>query len=415
MIKTEKNSLDKKNAIWNTLGSTLYAFTSLIFLIIVVRINGEDQAGIFTFGFSFACMMYVLGTYSGRTFQVTEQNKKITQGSYLLFKIFTCTSMIVIAFCFCIIRQYDTEKIFIIVLLILYKAIDAYSDSIYAVFQRNNHLYKSGISLTLRSFICVIAFFIVDLAISNMLVSIIAMIIVNILIFIFYDLRTLSKYKVSIQQTNKKILITLLVTGLSTFCFFFLSQLLINSQKYIIDAILDNNSQAIFGIIIMPATFISVASLLIINPFVYKMKIYVSEKNYVGLKHLAYKICLYVLLIGIITIIVAFVLGIPVLELLYSIELKEYLWDLEIIISGSLFLGLVAVLSNCLITIRHNNIQLLLYIISVIFSFVTSIFLIQDYGIRGACISFMSSSILLFILYIVVFQVKYNKLIKDKN
>ena len=42
----------KKNFIWNMIGSVVNSFTSLIFLIIVTRINGVEQAGIFTFAFS---------------------------------------------------------------------------------------------------------------------------------------------------------------------------------------------------------------------------------------------------------------------------------------------------------------------------------------------------------------------------
>ena len=58
-----KNNL-KKNFIWNLIGSTINSFTSLIFLIIVTRINGIEAAGIFTFAFSTACLFYIIGIYS---------------------------------------------------------------------------------------------------------------------------------------------------------------------------------------------------------------------------------------------------------------------------------------------------------------------------------------------------------------
>ena len=43
-----KNNL-KKNVIWNTLGLTFNSFNSLFFLIIINRINGIDDGGIFSF------------------------------------------------------------------------------------------------------------------------------------------------------------------------------------------------------------------------------------------------------------------------------------------------------------------------------------------------------------------------------
>ena len=49
----------KKNAIWNTIGITINSFNSLFFLIIINRINGVDIAGIFSFAFSVACILYL--------------------------------------------------------------------------------------------------------------------------------------------------------------------------------------------------------------------------------------------------------------------------------------------------------------------------------------------------------------------
>ena len=63
----------KKNIIWNIVGTTLNAFNSLFFLIIATRINGVNDAGIFTFAFSTATLFNIIGVYSGRVYQVTDQ------------------------------------------------------------------------------------------------------------------------------------------------------------------------------------------------------------------------------------------------------------------------------------------------------------------------------------------------------
>ena len=46
----------KKNVIWNMIGTTANAFNSLFFMIIVTRINGLKDSGIFTLAFSLACL-----------------------------------------------------------------------------------------------------------------------------------------------------------------------------------------------------------------------------------------------------------------------------------------------------------------------------------------------------------------------
>ena len=70
--KIENRTNLKKDLFWNTLGSTLNAFTSLFYMIIITRINGINDAGIFTFAFSTATLFYMIGIYAGRVFQVTD-------------------------------------------------------------------------------------------------------------------------------------------------------------------------------------------------------------------------------------------------------------------------------------------------------------------------------------------------------
>lgn len=69
-----KNNL-KKNFGWNTIGVSLNALTSLFYMIIVTRINGTSEAGVYTYAFSIALLIQTIGTYSGRIFQVSEKAK----------------------------------------------------------------------------------------------------------------------------------------------------------------------------------------------------------------------------------------------------------------------------------------------------------------------------------------------------
>ena len=103
---TRKNNTSpnlRKNFTWNLVGSTAWAFVSLFYMMIVTRINGIDDAGIFSFAFSTASFFLVIGTYSGRTFQVTDKNKKTTDSDYFYLKIVTCTVMLLVGVLFCFI------------------------------------------------------------------------------------------------------------------------------------------------------------------------------------------------------------------------------------------------------------------------------------------------------------------------
>ena len=57
MENVEEKKKFIKNFMWNVLGTGLNSFNSLFFLIIVTRINGINDAGIFSIGVAIAFLM----------------------------------------------------------------------------------------------------------------------------------------------------------------------------------------------------------------------------------------------------------------------------------------------------------------------------------------------------------------------
>ena len=46
------DNLNRANMVWNIAGSFVYAFASMVLSFLVIRLAGEEQGGIFSFGFS---------------------------------------------------------------------------------------------------------------------------------------------------------------------------------------------------------------------------------------------------------------------------------------------------------------------------------------------------------------------------
>ena len=346
-------------------------------------------------------MIQVFANYAGRTFQVTERKKSITDSDFLKFKIFNCIFMIVFGLMFCFVRGYDEYKIAVIIILILYRALDAYAESIFAIFQKNNQLYKCGISMTIKSITCVVLFLIIDIITNNLLLSVSVILLADVIIFCFYDLIMLKKYNIKHNKLKSKIFKFLLITGFSIFIMSMLSQYIAMAQKYIIDFFMTNEEQALFGIIIMPATFVGMCAAMIVNPFLYKMNDAIKNNKFTTFNKIVLRILFYVLLIGAITLIATYFIGIPVLNFIYNLELEQYLFHLLIIVIASVGTAVVAVLSNALIALRKNTSQMIIYIIASVFTTLISTLLILNFGVLGASLSYASTILLLLILYII--------------
>ena len=176
-----------KNFIWNSLGTGINSFNSLFFLIIVTRVNDIHTAGIFSIAYATATILYTLAMYSGRLCQVTDIENKISDKDYITNRIITCLMMFIGAAVFLIIQQYSGFKTMIFALLAIFKGIEAFSDILYGVMQKNDILYKSGQSLSLKGFIGIAAFLIVDLITRDLRWACFAVIVVNVIVLIVFD------------------------------------------------------------------------------------------------------------------------------------------------------------------------------------------------------------------------------------
>ena len=64
----------RQDILWNMAGSFCYAFASMVLSFLVMRLAGEDQGGIFAFGYStFGQQMFILAYFGIRPFQITDR------------------------------------------------------------------------------------------------------------------------------------------------------------------------------------------------------------------------------------------------------------------------------------------------------------------------------------------------------
>lgn len=397
---TKESKRLQKDFIWNTLGSGLYAFTSLFFLVMVTRLNGLDDAGVFTFAFSNACVFQVIGTYAGRAYQVTEKRKELDDNAYVHNRIISIIAMVVFGLLFGIIRGYDLYKFGVVFLLILYKAIDGFSEVLFGIVQKNDRLYQVGISYLMRSVIGPLVFLVVDLITNDVLLAAASLSVVSLAIMLLYDFRITKKCKFKLQKVNFKNTLTIFKVGFYTFLVLILTQYLINAPKYAIDTELTADNQTIYGIIVMPAMVIVLAGNLLIYPFLTKIKRLLKERKIKAMNKLVGIMSLLVLGIGLLAAGLGYVLAVPLFQLLYGLDTSAHLGELLMIIFGATLYSVTVVLSNTLIAMRKTASQAVIFVITSIVAFFAANALVKSLGIFGGAMSYIISMGLLLLMYI---------------
>lgn len=398
----------KKNVIWNTLGLTLNSFNSLFFLVIVNRVNGVEMAGVFSFAFSIACLLYIIGIYAGRTFQVSDAKQELSDKEYLMHKYITCAVMLAFGIVFVILQKYSQQKNTVIILLCIYKCLEAFDDTLYGYLQKNEQLHIVGKSLFFKSIVGIVVFWGIDLISRNLIIACCALIINSLCFVIFYDIKKSIIY-MKTTTVSLKCVLKLFKIGFPVFAFSFLSVYIVNIPKYVMDIFLEDSFQTVFGIIVMPGTVMSLCGQYITAPLLNNFVNCFNSNQYEKLKRMSNKIIIILLAIGLLVEVIAAFLGIPILSFVYSLDLKLYNRDLLFIIGGAMLYAIGGIYSTILITMRKNKMQLAIYVIDAIVGMTVCYLMIPIWKVHGATIGYVATMIVHVVLYKVYFKIVYRQ------
>ena len=115
-------------------------------------------------------------------------------------------------------------------------------------------------------------------------------------------------------------------------------------------------------------------------------------------------------LFGVASSVVAYLIGIPVLQIIYNVNLEEYRWMLIIIIISATLYNIAMMYSNILTTMRYTRIQFIAYFVDTIIAFIISNVLTRMHGIQGATNAYFLIMLTLFLLYTVMEKIVIKKM-----
>lgn len=286
------------------------------------------------------------------------------------------------------------------------------------LFKKMENYIKLGISMTAKSVISVLVFLIINIITKNLIISCLSIVITNIAIILVYDYKNIKQVKLIKTKFSNTANNRLFRIGFFTFILTFLGIYLINSPRYAIDDILSNDLQTIFGIIIMPATFMGLLGQYIIQPLLVQITECIKYEKYNELRNMIIKIIRIILVLGIAVFIVAYFLEVPVLQIVYGIELQQYFASMLIIIVGSILYSIEIIISTILISMRKTFMQVIIYGVTAIISTVLSYSLVKKIQLQGAAITYFVTMLIvvtLFIIYLIYNMKKYKREWKESE
>lgn len=315
--KKSKNP-EKRDIIWNMAGSFLYAFASMVLSIAVVQIAGEDAGGIFTFAFTtFGQHMFMMAYFGIRPFQITDTGGKYSFGDYLGLRLLTCGAAVLTGMGYVFLNGYSFEKAAVVFLMVVYKVIDALADAYEAEFQRGGRLYLTGKSNAFRTILSV-GVFLASLAYTKDLAAASLWAVgaqaAGFLVFDVLVIRELPNVEWRSAKGKKR---ELFAETILLFCSAVLDFYIFSASKYAIEGCMADRDMAVFGAIFMPTSIINLVAGFVIRPYLTKMSFTWEMGRTRRFLKIQKRIALIIAALTVLAVGGAWILGIPVLSLLY--------------------------------------------------------------------------------------------------
>ncbi len=393
-IDDNKKTIEKRNVIWNIIGSFLYAFSSLFLTIGVVQILGEEAGGIFTFAFTaLGQQMFTVAYFGIRPFHITDVEHQYTFGEYLHLRIVTSIFALVLAGCYLLLQTDNTGKeIQVMALMVIYKVIDGFADVYEAEFQRSGRLYLTGKSNVFRTLLSVGSFFGVLIITKDIISASIMAVAAQVIGVVFFNVLVIRKLPNVNWNWHFNKTILLLKSCMLLFFSVFLDFYIFSASKYAVEQKLGNAEMAVYGAIFMPTSFINLAAGFVIRPFLTKLSYLYEEKRNKEFNQMIIKLSGMILILTITAVLGAGIIGIPVLTLLYpnlASALSTSRAALVLIVLGGGFYGWMNLFYYALVILKCQKQIFFGYIFICALALISSTYAVERFGLLGGAISYL--------------------------
>lgn len=394
----------KKDYIWNSIGSFLQSAISPILLIVITRLNGVGDSGLFSFAMSLSVVFWAISLWGGRTYQVSDVKKEFSSGDYIVVRFISSLIVAVFSISFCILSGYDLIKTELIMVLVSFKVLESIADSIYGVLQIHNKLYIVGISLTIKSVFGFIIFAIVDILTKNIVYGALSIFIVNIAVVIFYDIPWM-KHVESVGLTKKNIMQAekIMKKTAEVFVIVFLTMFSLNIPRYFLDKY-HYDQIGYFGIMAMPITLLTLFISFVLQPNVVNLSELLKKKKIKEFTKIVSKIDFITFTLGILFVISSYLIGVWALNTVFGIDINNFRIDLTIMVIGAVANAFVSIYVNLLIILRRFKGQFYTLLVTNILAVVLSIYLIDRLAMLGSVLVFMIISFLQAIILLFIYK-----------
>lgn len=382
----------KKNGeyFWNTIAGLINAGEAVILSMAVTRTTGLADAGILSIAFAIGNLMLTIGKFGVRNFQVTDVKNRFTFSDYFWARMFTAGLMAVtslIYIFYCVQRKgYGVRKAIIILAICMIYLTEAVEDVFWGLYQKKQAIAVGAKIFISRWMLILICFIFILIRERDLQTASVVSIPVGIVVFFVFNSLAFHSFNERIEAVRIGAVSQMLEQCFPLFAVSFLTFYVTNAPKYAIDRYLPQEVQACYGFIAMPVFVIGLLNSFLYQPLLVQMAVEWSEGRVRNFQRRVRKQCLVLTGLTIGCLSGAYLFGIPVLSMLYVIDLDAFQLEFMVLILGGGMMAFAGYFCVLLTIFRRQQLILNGYIATAVLALLFSNMAVKAYGVMGAAV-----------------------------
>jgi O-antigen/teichoic acid export membrane protein len=380
----------RHNFSWTLASNLIYAACQWGILVVLTKWMSPEVVGRFTIGMAITAPVFMFANLSLRSVQATDARREYLFGEYLALRLLAILGAL-LTIAGIVVFHKDRAEIFGAVLFVgLAKAWESLSDLYYGQLQQHESMACISQSLILKGILSLLCFTAGLLLTDNLLGGLAGIAMAQAMIWVFFDRRNLRNLLARTSNTTRPLwhwsaLQKLLRLSLPLGVVMLLISLNDNIPRYFVEALPRGNYLlGIFGAL----AYLMVAGMMLVNALgessVARLARFYAAGDIAAFRTLILKLTLVGSTLGGAAVLGAWLVGRPLLTLLYRPEYAEYS-DVLLLLAVAAAIGCVqAFLSYGLGAARYYRIQVPIFLLVCLSIIGASASWIPIHGLHGA-------------------------------
>ena len=391
-LLSSSGNIRRSSFIWNLLSAAVNSFQTMLLLVFITRFGTDADSAAFVMAYAAGNLLFNIGKYGVRHFQVTDSTEQYSFRDYISARFVSLAVMAAAVVLFILTgivsRGYTFVKAAVVLLICLYKGIEAAEDVFHGRMQQQGRLDIAGRILFIRISSFILCYAVLFVLTRNILLTTAAATALAAILAVILNRSVWDSFRDTSSSPSKT---RQLLKACAPLCLtMLLNMYLANAPKYIIDGRVTDTLQAQFNIIFMPVFVLALLGTFIYQPELKSMGEARKDKQIASLRKKILRLTLLTLAVTVPVVIAGAFLGIPVLELIYKKPLAFLRPQLILFILCGCLIALINLYGMVLIAFRRQGILTIVYLLSSLVLFLFGSTVLSAGGIPGLTLFFMA-------------------------